>query len=313
MAHNHHGHHHHHGHSHSPSDRSQNNASTLRRLRLAFFLNLIFACIELVGGLWANSLAITSDALHDFGDAVALGLALVFEKSSHQVSDHKYTYGYRRLSAVSAVITGFILLMGSLWIIKESVERWSQPQAPHSTAMIGLAILGLSVNGYAAWKVSAGHSLNEKMIRWHLIEDVLGWLVVLIGAIFIKIFNWTQVDSVLALGLSIWVIYNVIKNLRYSLLVFLQATPDGLNMEEIKKSILDLEGVLDVHHTHLWTLDGTEHILTSHVRVNSTMTPQAAEELKKKIKLNLKNYGIVEATIEFEWSVEACVDPHHHN
>lgn len=307
-----HGHGHHHHHHHGSCDHGDESKSrTIQRLRLAFILNLVFAAIELVGGIWANSLAVTSDALHDFGDALALGLALYFEKSSHQSSDDKYTYGYRRLSAASALVTGFILLMGSFWILKESVERWNEQQSPQTTAMIGLALLGLGVNGYAAWKVSAGHSLNEKMIRWHLIEDVMGWLIVLIGALFIKLFNWPQVDIVLAVGLSLWVIYNVIRNLRYSLAVFLQAIPHGLDVEAIKKSILTMEGVEDVHHTHLWSLDGTDHILTSHVRVKVGVSTSLAGEIKKNIKNHLKTFGIVEATIEFEWSEDSCVDPQH--
>lgn len=303
-------HHHHHDHSHHGHE---SQAQTLSRLRVAFFLNLTFAVIELVGGLWANSLAVTSDALHDFGDALALGLALFLEKSSHQISDQKYTYGYRRLSVASAAASGFILLMGSFWILKESVERWSQPQAPHTTAMIGLALLGLSVNGYAAWKISAGHSLNEKMIRWHLIEDVLGWLIVLVGSLFMKFFDWPQVDVLLAVGLSAWVIYNVVRNLRHSLSVFLQAIPHGVNVDEIKKSLLQLEGIEDVHHTHLWSLDGVDHILTSHVRLKADADIARMENIKRNIKTHLKKFGIVEATIEFEWSADVCIDPHHHN
>ncbi len=304
MAHGHH-HHHHHDHSHQPQ--------TIQRLKLAFALNLIFAIIELVGGILTNSLAITSDALHDFGDAVALGLALYFEKLSHQKSDQKYTYGYRRLSSMSAVLTGLILIFGSIWIIKESINRWSEVQEPHSLGMMGLAILGVLVNGYAALKVSKGHSHNEKMIQWHLIEDVLGWIVVLIGAIAIQIFDWPQLDGILAIMLSSWVIYNVFKNLKHSLSVFLQAIPSGINIDTIRASILKMEGVKDVHHMHVWTLDGEKHILTTHVQVNPILSTASADELKKKIKTYLLEHKIDEATIELEWSADNCIDPHHHN
>ncbi len=308
MAHGHHHHHHHHDHK-DGRDPHQ----TIQRLKLAFVLNLVFAIIELVGGMLTNSLAITSDALHDFGDAVALGLALYFEKLSQQKSDQRYTYGYRRLSSLSAVITGLILILGSIWIIKESINRWSEVQEPHSMGMIGLAILGVLVNGYAALKVSKGHSQNEKMIQWHLIEDVLGWIIVLIGAIAIEIFDWPQLDGILAIMLSAWVIYNVFKNLRHSLSVFLQATPTGINIETIRSSLLKMEGVVDVHHMHVWTLDGEKHILTTHVQVSPSISTASADELKKKIKTYLLGQGIDEATIELEWSVDNCIDPHHHN
>ena len=305
-----HGHHHHHHHDHKDS---HNHQQTIQRLKLAFVLNLVFAIIELVGGMLTNSLAITSDALHDFGDAVALGLALYFEKLSQQKSDQKYTYGYRRLSSMSAVITGLILIFGSMWIIKESINRWTEVQEPHSLGMIGLAILGVIVNGYAALKVSKGHSHNEKMIQWHLIEDVLGWIIVLIGAIAIKIFDWPQLDGILAVMLSSWVIYNVFKNLKHSLSVFLQAIPSGINIETIRSSLLKMEGVKDVHHMHVWTLDGEKHILTTHVQVDPNTNTATADELKKKIKTYLLDHGIDEATIELEWSVVNCIDPHHHN
>ena len=175
-----------------------------------------------------------------------------------------------------------------------------------------MAVMGLAVNGFAAWKISHGTSLNEKIIQWHLLEDVAGWALVLVGALVIYFFGWTLVDALLGMALSLWIVFNVIRNLTTTIKVFLQATPDGADLEHIQKIISSHPSVADVHHTHLWSLDGQSHILTTHVLVNNEVTIASAEELKMWIKKNLQKQGISEATIEIEWSAEACLDPHHH-
>ncbi|HRO67142.1 MAG TPA: cation diffusion facilitator family transporter, partial [Pseudobdellovibrionaceae bacterium] len=188
------GHHHHHGHHHSHEEGS----GALGRLGLAFGLNLSFAFIELFGGYWTHSIAIMTDALHDFGDAFAIGLAFFLERLSRKAADRRYSYGYRRFSTAAALVTGFVLVAGSVYILSEAVPRLFAPQTPHATGMIALAFLGVAVNGFAAWRVSRGVSLNEKMIVWHLLEDVLGRVAVLIGAVIIQVTGWAQVDAILA-------------------------------------------------------------------------------------------------------------------
>lgn len=300
-----HHHHHHHDHSHDHSKAYKN-------LRLAFSLNLFFAFIELIGGLWTNSFAIVSDALHDFGDAMAIGVAWWMEKKSEKTSDHHYSYGYRRMSVLAAFLTAVILILGSLFIISEAVTRIFNPEPVKALEMIPFALLGIAVNGFAAWKVSSGHSMNEQMISWHLIEDLIGWLVVLLGAVLIYFFNLPILDSLLAIGLSCWVLYNVVRNTKKVLKVFLQAVPDHLSVEQVRQSILEISNVSDVHHCHLWTLDGEKHIWTCHVVTKPNVTELNVIDIKRNIKNNLKDkYGIIECTIEIEKSAEDCVDPAH--
>ncbi len=302
------GHHHHH---HELPDLVHASAETIRRFKIAFFLNLSFALIELIGGFFVHSMAILSDALHDFGDAMALGLALYLERASRAPSNQNYTYGFRRYSVLSAVVTGVILLVGSSFILVESIQRWQTPTQPQPFGMMLLALLGLTVNAYAAFKLSHSHSLNEKMLRLHLLEDVFGWLLVLIGAALIQWTGWVQIDLILAMGLSVWVIYNVIRNLQGTWKVFLQATPEDLRVEKIIAEIQKNHQVKGVHHCHLWSIDGNEHIFTAHVLVANDNTLSQVAEIKSDIKKTLKKFHIVEATLEFESDAETCIDPKH--
>lgn len=301
-----HAHGHHHAHSHAPA------GATMGRMRFALILNLCFAVIELVGGLWTNSVAIMSDALHDFGDALAMGIAIFLEKYSQKSSDGMFSYGYRRFSTLGAVVTGLILVLGSIFILFESVPRLFDPQQPHAEGMILLAVLGVAVNGYAAYRVSRGGSLNERMLMWHMIEDVMGWVLVLIGALVMKFFDIPQLDAGLAIILALWVLYNVVRNLGEALKVFLMATPSHIDINVVQDAILKVPMVEGVHHGHLWSLDGENHILTVHVVVVASATMKEIEQVKTQVKKLVKEFGIIEATIETETSGGACIDPEHH-
>jgi len=296
-----HGHHHHHHHGGAGG-----------RLGLAFFLNLFFAIVELVGGLLTNSLAIVSDAFHDLGDCCAIGVAWYLEKKSRQKSSADFSYGYRRLSVMAALITGVILFMGSCFILVNAIPRLLAPEQPEVKGMIALAVLGLVVNGSAAFRMSKGSSLSERMILLHLLEDVLGWAVILVGAL---VMWWKPIpilDPIMAIGVAIWVLWNAFHNLKETMKVFLQATPNQFEISEVEANIRLMTGVQDLHHTHVWSMDGEHHILTTHLIVNISITPEQAHDLKGQIKRDLfAKYHIQEATIEIEWPNHQCADPNH--
>lgn len=304
-AHHHHSHgagaHHHHHHSHA----------AMGRMKGAFWLNLIFAIFELIGGFYFNSVAIMSDALHDFGDAAALAMAVFLEKYSLRSSNAQYSYGYRRFSVLGALFTGVILLVGSVFILVEALPRLFKPESPHAEGMIVMAFIGVAVNGYAAYKVSKGESLNERMLMWHMLEDLMGWVLVLVGAIIMKIFDIPQIDAGLAIVLSIWIIYNVFRNLKEAAAVFLMATPNGLNWALIEDSLRSIPGVLGLHHMHIWSLDGQKHILTAHVVVAASTSWQEQEKIKAMLKKKSGELGISEATLEMEVDGAECFDPEH--
>lgn len=300
--------HQHHGHGHSHSHGHSATAS----MGWAFFMNLGFAVIELIGGVWTNSLAITSDAVHDLGDAFAIGTAWILEHKSKRGHDKDYSYGYRRFSVMAALITGVILFAGSCFIMMKAVPRLLHPEQPEVSGMIGFAILGLAVNGFAAFRMSKGQSLSERMILLHLLEDVLGWLVILIGSIVMWFVSVPILDPIMALAVAIWVLWNAFGNLKETMKVFLQATPSGLELSKIENTLKDFSQVEDVHHTHLWSMDGVHHILTTHVMVSAGSSLNEIHQLKIQIKQKLfELFHVQEATIEIEWAGQKCSDPDH--
>lgn len=308
MAHEHHdcGHHHH---SHGMGHHHHHVSGSIGRMTFALVLNLTFAVIELIGGFYTNSVAIMSDALHDFGDSIALAIAIIMEKLSLRQSNSDYSYGYRRFSVLGAFITGVILVVGSVFILSEAVPRLLNPQQPKANEMILLAFIGVLVNGAAALRVSKGSSLNERMLMWHMLEDVMGWVIVLIGAIVMKFWNLPQIDAALAIILSLWVMYNVFRNLHQASRVFLMANP--LSMNSVIELLKQEEVVSDVHHTHLWSLDGEKHILTAHLVLHRELQTSELQNLKMKMKDSLKVFNIIEATFEIETKDFPCKDPIH--
>lgn len=308
-----HGHSHGYQHDHSHHAHSHHHVhGVVQRMSVAFFLNLIFACIELVGGWMTNSLAVMSDAIHDFGDALAIGVAWYLEKKSHQQSNEKFSYGYRRLSVVAALITGVVLLSGSILVVVRAVPRLLAPEQPQVEGMFALALLGLAVNGFAAWRMSRGQSLSERMILVHLLEDVMGWAMILIGSIVMWIHPIPILDPIMALAVALWVMWNAFRNLKETLQVILQAIPEHLQAEKIEKVLRHSSMVQSAHHTHVWSLDGQEHILTTHIIVHQNVSLEQSHQLKNDLKNQLRlEFGIKEATIEIEWVGQECHDPQH--
>lgn len=288
----------HHHHQHSTPDGS------VRNLGLAFWLNLIFALIELVGGWWTQSLAITSDALHDFGDALSLGLGYYLQRKSTAGPSEQFSYGPRRLSLLSALISGVVISVGAVFIAIESLRSFhDSTREPHGQGMMILALLGIAVNGFAAWRLSHGTTQNEKMMKWHLIEDVLGWVAVLVGSVLISMFKWNWLDPVLALAISVFVLYNVIRALIETTNLFLQANPDPHGLREFRAKVEGLPEIFETHDVHFWSLDGVRHILSLHAVLHDLST---AEVVKEKIREVAKTLGDCHVTIEIESTAEHC-------
>ena len=295
--HSHHGHHHHHGSS---------DGQSLKRLKFALVLNLSFSAIELVGGLWTGSVAILADAVHDFGDAIALGMAVYLEAHSGQGPTVNYSYGLKRLSLLSAVLTGVVLVTGSVVIAVEAIQRlFEGGSAPFGWGMIGFAVLGLVVNSVAALRLMKGRTHNEKIMTWHMIEDVLGWAAVLIGALFIQFFGWVWLDPALAIAISLFVGYNAIKNLVQVTLVFLQRMPHGFDSSILKNELLGIAGVKGIHDLHVWSLDGEQHVVSLHAVLDQSVD---VAKIKKEVRHLAGHHGSVHTTIEIESMVEACAE-----
>ena len=295
-----HDHHHHH---HHEAD---------GRIGVAFFLNFGFTIIEFIGGLLTTSTAILADAVHDLGDTLSIGLGWLLARLGRRPASAHYTYGYQRLSLLGALINALVLIAGSLWVLSEAIPRLQDPPMPDALGMTWLAILGVVVNGAAAWRLSGGRTLNEKVLNWHLLEDVLGWLAVLIVSLVLQVVEWPILDPLLSIVFTLFILVNVLRNLRTTLRLFLQGVPEAGLGEEIRAKLLALPHVTDVHHLHLWSLDGEHHVLTAHLVLDIPLSAEAQREVKDAIREACEDCDISHSTIELEQAEEPCRDARDH-
>jgi cobalt-zinc-cadmium efflux system protein len=272
------------------------------RIRTAFFLNLAFTLLEIAGGIWTNSMAVLSDALHDLGDSVALGLTWHFAQISKQSGDEVFTFGYRRFSLLGALVMSIVLFGGGLVVLFESIPRIVSPEVTNARGMLALAVVGVLVNGIAALRMHGGRSIGERIVTWHFLEDVLGWVAVLIASVVMWLRDVPILDPVLSIAITAYVLWNVGRRLRETLTILLQGVPADVDLERIEGTIRRTPGVCDVHHTHIWSQDGEHHVLTAHVVVDDADSYEDVLAIRRRIKEKLRGLGIRHATIEVEAS-----------
>lgn len=287
------GHDHHHHHSSG-------------NLKLAFFLNAGFTVFELIGGVYVNSVAIISDAVHDLGDTLSLGTSWYLQNKSNKKSNAKFSFGYKRFSLLGALINSLVLILGSIYVIYEAVSRLIEPEHSDAGGMLLFAIVGVAVNGFAAWKLSKGNSINEKVVSWHLMEDVLGWVAVLIVAIVLHFKDIHYLDPALSLLITLYILINVFKRLNETLYIFLQGVPKEIDLEEIGSKLEMVPNVASYHHMHVWSLEGSDHVFTTHVKLKNIRHFQQLLDVKRDIKNILQNYNFHHYTIETELDKETC-------
>lgn len=293
-------HNHSHSHSHGKDD----------RIGWTFFLNVSFTIIEFIGGWLTNSTAIMADAVHDLGDSLSIGFAWILSRFSDKEASDRFSYGYRRLTLFGALINSIVLVIGSVWVLFEAIPRLSNPEMPMAEGMLGLALLGVAVNGYAVFKLKAGKTLNEKVLTWHLLEDVLGWVAVLIVSIVLLFVDLPILDPLLSIGFTLFILFNVLKNLKTTLALFLQATPDEEVQNNIEKAIKAIPEINGIHHMHFWSLDGESHVLTAHLELPHNFEVDKLIRLKQQVAKELSSYNLSHTTIEFEFPQETCRDEH---
>lgn len=280
---------------------------TEKNILIAFILNLAFSIFEFVGGIFTGSVAIISDAVHDIGDATSIGVAFFLEKKSKKQPDEKYTYGYARYSVIGSVITTLILLFGSVMVIYNAVLRIINPAEINYNGMIIFAVIGVIVNLCAALLTREGKSLNQKAVNLHMLEDVLGWIVVLVGAIVMRFTEISIIDPIMSIGVAVFILVNAIKNLSEVLEIFLEKIPHDISARELKEHICEIDGVVDVHHIHAWSIDGHNHYATMHIVASGDF-----HDIKDKIREELREHGIGHVTLELESVGEHCHEEHCH-
>jgi cobalt-zinc-cadmium efflux system protein len=294
-------------HSHTHSN------STVGNIRLAFFLNLGFAILEMIGGLLTNSIAILAGALHDLGDSVTLAVSWYLERVSLKEKNQKFTYGYKRFSLLGAVISAVVLLTGSIFILYEAVQRILFPQHSNAQGMILFAVAGIAINGIAVLRIRQEKNMNARMIAWHLLDDVLGWAAVLVMSFILLFADIHFLDPLFSILITAFVIYNVIRNFRKTLALFLQAVPEKIKISDLESQIRKMKPVKDVHHTHVWSLDGEHNVLTTHIVLESGARREEIRQIKCLIHDMIPQYDLAHTTIEFEYLDEDCSMNNHHS
>ena len=279
---------------------------TDKNILVAFLLNISFSILEFFGGIFTNSVAILSDSIHDLGDAISIGISYFMERKSKKKANNEYTYGYVRYSVLGGVITTTILLVGSLLVIYGAIKRLFNPVEVNYSGMIVFAIIGIVLNSLAAFVTREGDSINQKSVNLHMLEDVLGWVVVFIGAIVMKFTDIRILDSIMCIGVAIFILINSLKNLKQVLDLFLEKTPNDIDIEKLKEHLLKIKGVDDIHHIHVWSIDGYNNYATMHI---VTKVKDIAK-VKKEIREELEEHNICHAILETE--AEVCDDKECH-
>lgn len=274
---------------------------TQRNILIAFILNFSFSVFEFFGGYLTGSVAIVSDAVHDLGDALSIGIAYFLERKSKKSPDDVYTYGYTRYSVIGGVITTSILIFGSLAVMYNAVVRIINPVEINYNGMLIFAVVGALVNFLAAFFTREGDSVNQKAVNLHMLEDVLGWVVVLLGALIMKFTDIRIIDPLMSLGVAVFILINAVRTLKAALDLFLEKTPEGVSVVEIKEHLCHIDGVEDAHHIHIWSMDGVNNYATVHI-----VTNEEPHRIKHLVREEMAEHGISHITIEIEAEDEHC-------
>ena len=264
---------------------------------LAFLLNFSFAIIEFIfGGLFASS-AILADSVHDLGDAVAIGVSAVLETISNREEDSRYTLGYKRFSLLGALITAVILMTGSVFVILENLTKLFHPQPVNDEGILWLGIIAVTINVLASLVVRKGKTKNESILSLHFLEDTLGWVAVILMAIVLRFTDWYILDPLLSLVISFFILSKAIPRFWSTLKIFLDAVPEGVDIEQVKSDLEQLEHVSSVNQLNLWTMDGLEKNAIIHVCLEQIEDMEAS---KTAIRHHLKDIGFHNITIEVD-------------
>ncbi len=270
--------------------------SSVSNIKFALIINAIFVLVEFAGVIITNSVAILSDAIHDLGDVLSLSIAWYLQRKAEQESDYKYSYGYKRFSLLGTVFLSAILIVSSIFVISVAIKRLFHPEMVDAGGMILIAIFGVIMNGAAVFRLKRGSSLNEKAVYIHMMEDILGWVAVLIVAVVMKFYNLPILDPIFSIIIAIWVMFNVHKNLRETFRILLQAVPKNISISKLEKEILSIKNVVSVHDIHIWSQDGESHVMTIHVVTNT----KATELIMEQILNIVKPLKIEHITVQFD-------------
>lgn len=264
---------------------------------LAFFLNLTYAIVEFIAGGVFGSSAVLADSVHDLGDAIAIGISAFLESISNREEDSHYTLGYKRFSLLGAMVTAVILMTGSVLVILENIAKIFHPQPVNDEGILWLGIIAITINVLASLVIRKGQTKNESILSLHFLEDTLGWVAVILMAIVLRFTDWYILDPLLSLAISFFILSKALPRFWSTLKIFLDAVPEGVDIQKIKTDLAELDHVASINQLNLWTMDGLEKNAIVHVCLKEM---EHMETCKESIRIFLKDCGFQNITIEVD-------------
>ncbi len=279
-------------------DTHNHHKNASENLAFVFFMNLSFNIIVIIGGLATNSMAIIADCIHDLSDTISIALAWVLEKISQKESSNNYSYGYQRFSILGAIIISIFVIIMACIILSEAIPRLFSPEGIDAEGMLIISIIGLVFKSLSVYRLHGSETFNEKAIFFHQLGDIFEWLAILILSIVLIFWDGAQyLDPFVSIGIALWLIFNLSRNLYKAIQVILQKTPDNFDVNEFKTLIMGIEGVKNIDDFHIWSLDGIDSVMTLKIEVDFTKN---LDEIKKEIYTISNKYHVIDITIEFE-------------
>jgi cobalt-zinc-cadmium efflux system protein len=292
-----------HHHNHHVENRN------IRNIKFAIIVNIALSFVELAGGIMSNSISIISNAVHDMGDSIAFSFSYFSEKYANTENiNENYTYRLNRLPLLSALVNSIILLTGSVIILYNTIPRLFEPETPRADIMFFIAIIGIVANSIALIKLKRNEGINSKVLSLHTLEDFLGWIAIFIGSIIITYFNFPIIDPLLSVIITVYILFGVLRNIRVVYRLFMQKSPESINTADIMTFIKSFNEVKSVEDLHIWSLEGTHHVLTAHIQVSDEISTGDLRNLKNEIREGIKKFGYIHSTLEIERESEICDD-----
>lgn len=301
-----HSHNHDHDHGHSHSHDLENN-----KLLPVTILNLSITIVQIIGGVLSNSLSLLSDAFHNLGDSSALFIAFIANRVSNKKADFQHTFGYKRVEILAALFNSVALIAICIFLLYESYKRFMNPEPVHGELMLVIAIFGLLANLISMIILEKGKdkNLNIRAAYLHLLGDTLSSVAVIIGAVVMWFWQIYWIDPLVSVIVSLYIIYHTWRIVKETVDILMQATPEDINLNEIKNSIEKLSGINDIHHIHVWKLDDTHTFLEAHVNVKNNINMDEMMNLKANAENVLRNnFGISHITLQMGYQ---CCDGNH--
>lgn len=291
-----------HGHGHSHTH-AYAQGTSVTNIAIVFAMNLVFSISEFIFGAILNSAAIFADAVHDLGDAISVGLTLVLEKRSKKHADGRYSFGHRRFSLLGALLTGLVLLVGSAFSLLRAVPKLLSPEPVNYDGMLIMALVAITLNAVSAWALSRGQSRNENMLNLHMLEDMVGWIGILVVSIVLRYTNWYFLDPLFSILLSLFIIIKAAPNVWSTVRILMESVPENVPLEEIEKKLLSLPRVHGLSHLHLWSMDGQSNNFAVSL-FTDLRDPVDQKLLRERVRALLVPYSVECSTVEIDYDPE---------